>query len=169
MKIYHVSEEKNIVEFVPRIPTRDDIDKTPVVWAIDEKHLPNFLTPRDCPRVCFMKNSNTSKKDIDLYMDNNENHIVVIEEGWKDTLSNTTLYLYEFDPKDFFLFDNVAGYFVSKKIVKPINKVVMNDLISEFNKRNVTLKFEKKLLPLANKIKVSSFDFSLCRMKYAIK
>lgn len=38
MRLFHVSEESNIQAFEPRIPTRDDLDKTVgLVWAIDEK------------------------------------------------------------------------------------------------------------------------------------
>lgn len=52
MRLFHVSEESNIEVFNPRTPTRNDLDKNVgLVWAIDEERLPNFLTPRDCPRV----------------------------------------------------------------------------------------------------------------------
>lgn len=54
MKLFHVSEESNIALFEPRIPDRDDLNKAiGLVWAIDEDRLPNFLTPRNCPRVTF--------------------------------------------------------------------------------------------------------------------
>lgn len=52
MRLFHVSEKGNIDVFYPRIPEREDFDKSVgLVWSIDEKHLPNFLTPRDCPRM----------------------------------------------------------------------------------------------------------------------
>ena len=48
MRLFHVSEESGIRVFEPRIPLRKDLDQTVgLVWAIDEKRLPNFLTPRD--------------------------------------------------------------------------------------------------------------------------
>lgn len=54
MRLFHVSEESDIREFIPRIPDRDDLDKNVgLVWAINEKRLPNFLTPRNCPRVTY--------------------------------------------------------------------------------------------------------------------
>lgn len=54
MRLFHVSEEANIEVFNPRIPARKDLDQSVgLVWAIDEKRLPNFLTPRDCPRVAY--------------------------------------------------------------------------------------------------------------------
>ena len=43
MRLFHVSEEADIRRFEPRRPTRVDLDpETGLVWAIDEKHLPNF-------------------------------------------------------------------------------------------------------------------------------
>lgn len=54
MRLFHVSEEENIKILEPRLPNRNALDKTfGLVWAIDEERLPNFLTPRDCPRVAY--------------------------------------------------------------------------------------------------------------------
>ncbi|WP_445491086.1 DUF6886 family protein [Niallia sp. 03133] len=54
MQIFHVSEENDIQVFHPRLPNRKDLDQTKgLVWAIEENCLPNFLTPRNCPRVCY--------------------------------------------------------------------------------------------------------------------
>ena len=54
MRLFHVSEEPDIAVFHPRPPVRADLDPTVgLVWAIDEARLPNFLTPRDCPRVTY--------------------------------------------------------------------------------------------------------------------
>lgn len=47
MRLYHVSEDPDILVFHPRLPKRDDLDPaTGLVWALDEERLPNFLTPR---------------------------------------------------------------------------------------------------------------------------
>lgn len=54
MRLFHVSEEPDIKVFEPRLPTRKDLNQNiGLVWAIDEARLPNFLTPRDCPRVAY--------------------------------------------------------------------------------------------------------------------
>ncbi len=51
MRLFHVSEEKDIRFFDPRPVTRRDLDQSKrYVWALNERYLPNFLTPRDCPR-----------------------------------------------------------------------------------------------------------------------
>ena len=67
MRLFHVSEEADIEIFYPRIPARSDLDKNVgLVWAIDEERLPNFLTPRDCPRVTYYINKNTNETDKKL-------------------------------------------------------------------------------------------------------
>ena len=64
MRLFHVSEEAGIEVFYPRIPARNDLDRSVgLVWAIDEDRLPNFLTPRDCPRVAYSIGRNTTKAD----------------------------------------------------------------------------------------------------------
>ncbi len=64
MRLFHVSEESDISEFFPRTPTRDDLDKKlGLVWAIDEDRLPNFLTPRNCPRVTYYVGKDTTAED----------------------------------------------------------------------------------------------------------
>lgn len=168
MRLFHVSEEADIKEFSPRPPSRNDLDPSVgLVWAIDEKHLPNFLTPRNCPRVCYLKNGKTTPEDIERYMGNDADHIVVIEQRWLNTLRKTVLYLYEFDTEAFTLQDETAGYYVSTKTVKPIRKLVIDDPVSEISNRNAALRTVENLHPIADEIKNSSFDWSLCRMAFA--
>lgn len=64
MRLFHVSEESGIRVFEPRIPLRKVLDQTVgLVWAIDEKRLPNLLTPRNCPRVTYHVGENTTEED----------------------------------------------------------------------------------------------------------
>lgn len=169
MRLFHVSEESDIPEFVPRVPSRADMDRnTGLVWAIDERHLPNFLTPRNCPRVCFMRNGSTTEEDADRFL-RGACHVVTIDEEWLERLRRTTLYLYEFDPKDFTLQDPVAGYYVSAVTVRPLRKITVTDLQEEIRSRGAELRTADGLISLAEEIKRSSFDWSLCRMGYAKK
>ena len=99
---------------------------TGLVWAVDEARLPNFLTPRDCPRVTYHVEEKSTECDRKkLFSSSNVLHAVVIEHKWFDIMKNTTLYLYEFDSSDFILQDAVAGYYVATttQIPKePLNK-----------------------------------------------
>lgn len=68
MRLFHVSEEPDITVFEPRLPKRADLDPAVgLVWAIDEARLPNFLTPRDCPRVTYHIGSKTTEAGRKLF------------------------------------------------------------------------------------------------------
>jgi hypothetical protein len=115
MRLFHVSEESNLTEFIPRLSYRQDLDPdTGLVWAINEKCLPNFLTPRDCPRVTYHVGNETNLEDLDYFSSHNQ-HVVAIEHKWFQVMKSTTLYLYEFDPTHFTLQDEIAGFYVSTK------------------------------------------------------
>lgn len=166
MRLCHVSEEENIEIFHPRIPDRNDLDKTVgLVWAIDEQRLPNFLTPRDCPRVTYHIGKNTSESDKDRFFSSSTvNHVVVIEHDWFDRMRNTTLYLYEFDPSDFELQDEIAGYYVAKTAQMPIAKYKIDDLFAELTARNIEIRITDNLWKIADEVRSSTLNWSLCRM-----
>ena len=166
MRLFHVSEEENITVFEPRIPDRNDLDKNVgLVWAIDEACLPNFLTPRDCPRVTYHVGKNTTEQDkIAFFSSPTVQHAVVIEHDWFDKMRHTTLYLYEFDVADFELQDANAGYYVAKSKQTPIAKHTITDLFTALIDRSVEIRITDNLQSIADDVKVSTLQWSLCRM-----
>lgn len=173
MRLFHVSEEPDIVQFIPRLPTRTDLDpKKGLVWALCERTLPNFLTPRNCPRVCWHVGPQTTKEDCARYLPADRpdvNHVVAIEAGWLPALMQTTLYLYEFAPDNFVLQDEHAGYYISEKAETPVAKTMITDLCGELAKRGVLLKTVDNLWEIGSRIQKTSFYWSLCRMAFAKK
>lgn len=171
MRLFHVSEESDIKIFNPRIPTRSDLlQSIGLVWAINEECLPNFLTPRDCPRVTYHVGKDTTSMDKDRFITSkNCNHVVIIENRWLETMNNTVLYLYEFDPKGFALQDEIAGYYVSTTPQVPIDKIVIKDLLQELFLRNIEVRFVDNLWNICDKIKNTSFHWSMCRMGNAFR
>lgn len=169
MRLFHVSEEANITEFEPRIPERDDLDKNAgLVWAIDEARLPNFLTPRNCPRVTYHAGKNTSESDKNRFFSSPAmTHAVAIESKWVEIMKSTTLYLYEFSSDDFVLLDDIAGYYVAEIKQIPIAKYELSDLFSELMKRNVEIKIADNLWDIAEQVENSTLSFSFCRMAFA--
>ncbi|SFJ58730.1 MULTISPECIES: DUF6886 family protein [unclassified Bacillus (in: firmicutes)] len=169
MRIFHVSEENHIQVFYPRIPTREDLDPTKgLVWAINDQCLPNFLTPRNCPRVCYHVGPNTSEIDKQTYISSKScSHVVVIENRWFETMKNTKLYLYEFDTKQFTLQDENAGYYVSETSQIPIAKLEVVDLFEELFKRNVELRLVNNLWDIFDEIQKTTLNWSMCRMGFA--
>lgn len=171
MRLFHVSEESDLHVFEPRLPKRKDLDpEVGLVWAIDETHLPNFLTPRDCPRVAYLAVEETSPEDIGRFFTSpTATHAVVIEQGWFERMRNTTLYLYEFETEDFVLQDEAAGYYVSTRTQIPKQKHVVDDLFEELFSRNVELRVTDRLWKIAEEVQRSTLHWSLCRMKNAQK
>lgn len=171
MRLFHVSEESDITIFKPRIPLRADIDKSKgLIWAITGFCLPNFLTPRNCPRVAYYATEKSSESDKDrFFSSHNSLHVLAIEQLWYTTMKNTILYLYEFDISDFYLQDGIAGYYVSEKEQKPINKIIVTDIFSELFNRNIEVRLVTDLWKLSDDVKKSTLNWSLCRMKNAKK
>ncbi|MDF2685591.1 MAG: hypothetical protein K0S55_772 [Clostridia bacterium] len=171
MKLFHVSEESDIKIFEPRKPVRKDMQSSPpLVWTLNEKCLPNFLTPRDCPRVTYHVISNTTKEDKQKYLSSHfSSHVVAIEQNWFERMKNTVLYIYEFDAADFYLQDEIAGYYVSEKVQIPKSKIVITDLFAELFNRNVELRLLPEIITLRDEIIKSSFAWSMCRMANAKK
>jgi len=171
MRLFHVSEEADIAVFHPRLPTRTDLDPTTgLVWAIDETHLPNFLTPRDCPRVTYHVTDTTTAEDrTRFFSDHSCTYTVAIESGWFRRMLDTTLYLYEFDPAGFRLQDPVAGYYVSTQTQVPAAKHTCPDLFDALFSRGVEVRLVDQLWDLASAVQQSSLGWSLCRMKNALR
>ncbi|MFJ7734489.1 DUF6886 family protein [Lysinibacillus sp. NPDC097231] len=167
MRLFHVSEESDISVFYPRIPNRPDLDATTgLVWAITETCLPNFLTPRNCPRVCYHVGVDTTEQDKRGYIASCS-HVVVIESKWFETMKNTKLYLYEFAIEEFTLQDDIAGYYTSKTTQFPIAKIEVENLFQELFNRNTELRVVDNLWDIYDEIQKTSLRWSMCRMQFA--
>lgn len=171
MRLFHVSEESNIEIFKPRKPSRTDIDNSKgLVWAINEQCLPNFLTPRNCPRVTYYSTDISLEKDKTRFFSSPDvQHVVAIENKWFEIMKNSTLYVYEFDRSDFILQDEIAGYYTSDKEQKPSNMIAISDIFKELFDKKVELRIIPNLWDLAEDIKKSTLNWSLCRMGFAEK
>jgi hypothetical protein len=163
-----VSEESNIDKFVPRIPYRKDMDQSKgLVWSLTEPALPNWLTPRDCPRVGYRVNEETTQDDISKFFSSSSNHCVAIEHGWHVKMIETTLYIYEFDTTSFY-YDNQAGFYVSDQTEIPVSVTKYENLYDELFKRNVEVRILNNLWKLGEAVQNSSLTWSLCRMANAV-
>lgn len=170
MRLFHVSEASDIRVFEPRLPTRRDLDPTVgLVWAIDEEHLPNFFTPRDCPRVAFHIRPETTLEDRRRFFSSDTaRHAVIIEHGWLARMRTTTLYLYEFDPAEFVLQDEIAGYYVAVTAQTPLARHVVYDPLDALISRGVEVRIVDNLRRIAAEVQTSTLGWSLCRMKNAL-
>ena len=167
-RLFHVGEEPDIPVFHPRLPTRKDLDpEVGLVWAIDEPRLPNFLTPRNCPRVTYHMGPQSTDADRRFFSSPTASHVVAIVHKWFEAMLNTTLYLYEFSPEGFVLQDAAAGYYVATTSQAPIAKSAVPQLLPELLRRGIEIRLLDNLWALAEEVQHSTLNWSFCRMGYA--
>ncbi len=166
MKLFHISEEPDIKIFHPRpSPQLYASIKSDVVFAISDNLLHNYLLPRNCPRVTYYKAANTSEEDLNTFFgESTKDYIINVEEAWKERIQKATLYKYEFEPDNFTLLDETAGYYVSTKSEAPINVTEITDVIAEIGKRYAELRFLPQIKSLAKEVAVSGLKFSIIRI-----
>ena len=120
MQLFHVSEQAGLKVFEPSLPSNKDAGiSEPVVWAVDLAHLPHYLLPRDCPRVCFRATPATTGEDRSRFLSPGlPSPVVAIEAGWFERASTTPLWLYELPAETFTCADLNAGYFAHKHVLR---------------------------------------------------
>jgi hypothetical protein len=160
--LFHVSERPDIATFVPRVSANDE----PVVWAIDDKRLQNYMTPRDCPRVTYYAGPATSEADVERFLPSST-AVVAIEAAWLDRLRSCRLYCYQLPDDGFECLDDCAGYFVSRSTVVPTRVDVVADAIGALAGRGVELRILPNLWPLRDAVVTSTLQFSCIRMRNA--
>ncbi len=166
--LYHISEESNIDIFEPR-KSASKPDLPPMVWAINEERMINYLFPRECPRIIFTGNADVSEEDQRLFFSQtNANTIITVENAWFERIQNTRVYRYTFEPNDFELMDEIAGYYISHQAIKPTKIEEIDHLPEQILSRGAELRFTPSLYPLKKALLESSInDFSMIRLKNA--
>ncbi|MCB0714186.1 MAG: hypothetical protein KDD67_17815 [Ignavibacteriae bacterium] len=165
MNLYHISNTPGIKLFEPRpAPSRSGAEGS-MVWAIDREHLPNYLLPRDCPRVTFKQTEQSKGEDVErLIGSTTAERIIVVESGWVERILVEQIVLYTFDPAPFKLQDEGAGYWVSLEAVAPIAEEQILSPLTRLLQENVELRITPSLWQLREAVADSSLQFSIIRM-----
>jgi hypothetical protein len=162
--LFHVSQEAGIQRFDPR-PSEYTVE--PVVWAIEDDCLRNYLVPRDCPRVTYYAGPHTTNADRERPLGSSA-AVVAIEDGWLERVHQCRLYCSNLPPQTFECIDECAGYFVSRVPVVPAGVEVFDDPLSELQRRGVEFRVLRNLWPLRDAVVASSLQFSIIRMRNAL-
>jgi hypothetical protein len=171
-RLFHVSDRPGITHFEPRPvyphhPQSDALPR-PVVWAIGERLIHNYLLPRDCPRVTFYARPDSDPADVARLMgQTTAGHVVAIESGWLAAVRVTILYLYEFLPEGFYVIDQGAAHYVRETAVTPLSVRRVDDLLAELTAHDVELRVTPSLWPLRDAVLASSLQFSFIRLHHA--
>jgi len=169
MRLFHVSEEPDITVFEPRPPPSPDVGVTSnAVWALGEYHLPHYLLPRDCPRIALHVKPHTSEADRTQILGSLDiQRLMIVEEGWKQRIAETPLFIYEFSPESFELCDANAGYYISRQTIRPVARQTINDCFTALADHGIELRFLPNLCSLRDKVLASTIGFSMMRMRNA--
>jgi hypothetical protein len=162
MSLYHVSETPNIARFDPRADTLGNR----VVWAVDEAHLPNYLLPRDCPRVCVRRGACQDAALAARLLDR-DRHTIYVEDAWRGRIFEARLYVYEFEASQFACVDANAGYFQSTGTVRPLMVTETVDVEKAILLRGASLRFVDSLWSIQAMVVDSQLEFSCIRMRNA--
>lgn len=167
MRLYHVSDAPDIRVFEPRAGGQGFEDEA-VVWAVDEEHLPNYLLPRDCPRVTFSAGAAVAPEDVErLLCGTTARRVIAVESGWLARVREERLWVYEFDPAPFVLADEIAGYYVSREAVEPVSTTEIDDILRELAGHDVELRVMPSLWKLRDAVVDSTVAYSIIRMRNA--
>ena len=161
--LFHISEEAGIERFEPR-PSKYTSD--PVVWAISEDRLCNYLLPRDCPRVTYYAGPNTTRDDVQRFLRSSA-VVVAVQSGWLEQIRSCQLFCYSLPADTFESLDECAGYWVSRKAVVPTQVQIIDDVLGELLKRDVELRLMPNLWTLRDEVVASTLQFSMIRMRNA--
>ncbi len=168
-RLWHVSETQGIDRFEPRVPASGSADgTTPIVWAIADDYLVNYLLPRDCPRVCLRGGPATSDKDRLRYLGaTNASAVIFIEEGWYERAAQTALWLYEMPAATFRCVDENAGYYQSETTVVPLSATPVRAPLDLMAERGSELRVVRHLRMIAAEVVASTLAFSIIRLRNA--
>lgn len=165
-RLFHVSEEMQITRFAPRPSPSTNTNLGVCVWSICEAHLPNYLLPRDCPRVCFRRGPQTTEEDAERFL-GGASHVVAIETAWLADVRAARLALYEMPPQTFFEADKEAGYWISRATVEPQGVTVIEDVLGALAGSGAEVRVTPDLWPLRDAVIASSLRFSIIRYRNA--
>lgn len=129
--LFHVSAKPSIAEFIPR---RSKYTHDPVVWAVHDEKIRNYLVPRDCPRVTYHADSHTVAADSERFLGTSA-AVIAIEASWWNRIRSFTQYCYSLPSDTFECIDECAGYFVSRAPVRPLQVFLYEIAVAESHRR----------------------------------
>jgi hypothetical protein len=166
-RLFHVSEDAAIARFEPRpAPSLDAGVSGLAVWAVAESHLPNYLLPRDCPRICFRAGPQTTSDDRDRFL-RGAGHVVAFEAAWLERVRAARLALYAMPEATFTEALPEAGYWISRQAVAPASVTMIEDATAALVAAGAEVRVLQDFWPLRDAVVASSLQFSIIRTRNA--
>jgi hypothetical protein len=161
--LFHVSEHGPFATMSPRpSPPGTPHEGRELVWAVDETHLPNYLLPRQCPRVCW-----APPDDAAGLLSSPAGRVIAVEHGWAPQLLHGGLTVHQLDPDGFVLLDDAAGYWTSDRVaaVRDVHRV--ENCFTALAAYDVELRLTPSLWPYVDAVVKADCEFSAIRMRNA--
>jgi hypothetical protein len=133
------------------------------VWAVDEAHLPHYLLPRQCPRVCWA----TPAGGHHALLGSPAARVITVEHSWGPQLRHAGLNVHQLDPHGFVLLDPIAGYWVNDREVRVQSVRRVEDCYATLAEYDVELRLTPSLWPYFDAVVANTGDFSAIRMRNA--
>lgn len=166
-RLFHVSEEAGIGRFAPRpVPSPDSGVEGLAVWAVAESHLPNYLLPRDCPRICFRAGPGSTQADRRRFRIG-ARRVVAVEAASLDRVRACSLTIYEMPPDTFEAALPEAGYWISRAAVAPLAARTVVDGLAELAATGTEVRVLQDFWRLYDAVTGSSLQFSIIRKRNA--
>ncbi|GAA1657877.1 DUF6886 family protein [Actinoplanes couchii] len=160
-RLFHVSDEGPFTVMRPRpSPAGTPHEGREWVWAVDEKRLPNYLLPRQCPRVCWLAESAG-------LLSSPASRVIAVEHGWVPHLMQTSLNVHLLDPADFTLLDATAGYWVSERDARVEEVRRVENCFSALAEHGVEVRSTPSLWPYVDAVVAANAEFSAIRLRNA--
>ena len=168
-KLFHVREDREITWFEPRlVPSPDSGVSGLAVWAVAESHLANYLTPRDCPRICFRAGPQTTAADRETFLGCSE-RVVAFEGVWLERVRTTEFTLYEMPDEVFESALPEAGYWIARCGVSPRTTLTVANPLAALQAAGVETRIIDDFWPLADAVARSTLQFSIIRKRNALQ
>ena len=133
-----------------------------MVWAVDEARLPNYLLPRECPRVCW-----AAPRAQHSLLSSPASRVIAVEHRWLSRMREAWLNVHHLDSAGFMLLDDTAGYWVSERTVRVRDVRRVEDCLTALAEFDVEVRLTDSLWPYVDAVVATGGEFSAIRMRNA--
>jgi hypothetical protein len=164
-RLFHVSDEGPFTVMEPRpAPAGTPHEGQKWVWAVDEARLPNYLLPRQCPRVCWA----VTGAEPDGVLRSPAARVIAVEHGWASRLFQAGLNVHLLDPAGFALLDAAAGYWISGQATRVETVRRVENSFTALAEQGVEVRLTPSLWPYVDAVVAAGGEFSAIRMRNAV-
>ncbi len=159
--LFHVSDEGPFTAMRPRpSPAGTPFEGREWVWAVDESRLPNYLLPRECPRVCWA----TDPGELNALLGSPAARVIAVEHRWVPDLMHAGLNVHRLDRASFTLLDGTAGYWVSEQDVRVEDVRRVDNSFAALAEYDVEVRSTPSLWPYVDAVVEAEAEFSAIRL-----